>query len=73
MLTSPKFKYWEKDNKEFIIPNEMMASWVATVNALEALEADYNKFIKLGGTNEQIEQKPLADPRNEEPGQPENS
>lgn len=37
MTGCPEFKYWLKDNDKLTLKDGMVPSWVATINALEAL------------------------------------
>jgi hypothetical protein len=41
MTVPNEYQYWVKDNEKLIVPNEMLPSWIAVINALEALEKDY--------------------------------
>lgn len=46
LMTVPReYQYWVEDNEKLIVPNAMLPSWIAVINALEALDADYEKMF----------------------------
>jgi hypothetical protein len=69
MSTERKFNYWELDNEELVIKDEMLPSWVAAFTGIEALVMAYYKheqeLVKKADNNEQTKQKPMADSHDE--------
>lgn len=44
MSGCPEYRYWEKDNDKLELKDEMLPSWIATLNALEALLSDMKRL-----------------------------
>ena len=71
MTGTPKYNYWDIDNKKLVIPDAMLPSWIAVINGLEALQEDYEREYPEGGKDEQTKSNGVADSHDEEPGEPE--
>lgn len=69
MTGCPEYRYWEKDNPLLKLKQEMLPSWVAVLNGLEALHEDYEKhypeLFKAEEQDERAEQDSMADPHSE--------
>ena len=55
MTESPEYKYWEMDNKELKLKDEMLPAWVAVINGLEALQQKYRELYPELFTEEDAE------------------
>jgi hypothetical protein len=71
MTGCPEYNYWDPDNEKLKIKNEMLPSWVAALNGLDALHKEYKKhypeMFNEGGEDEHIGPSTLADPLTEGP------
>lgn len=69
MSTEPEFNYWDPDNTQLKLKDEMIPSWVAAFSGIEALVMAYYihhpELTKKGGQSEQIEQNEVANPHDE--------
>ena len=46
LTETEKYKYWEADNKELVVPDELLPQWVAAVTGMEATIAKYRLLTK---------------------------